>query len=629
MTSSESEERAPTRKRPRTGNTNDDGVDGRGKKARGRPRVHPQDATAADRRRTQIRLAQRAYRQRKETTISSLKSQSSQLLTIIEQMNRNFLQLNKNVVKSGLLQLNSTLAQEFKVVTETFGSLMESANETQDIGEDEHAEHGESIGNEERPPDHPPTDMEVHNIVWGYSMIDQNSSSVPEPRDVEMETQPDNYFNQTGSAFGQSSMNNSLVHRRQFTVSDLLDQSRASNIATSQVDQHQPLPFGLVEILNDRQAPFAPTDPHVFAINMPTPEVTPPVTRLSSPPLSLFPPITRALTPVKTYSFNEPTFARRLTRAVLETGLRLLMHADIRPAALSHVFKLSLPYFTPDQLIVRFQKMLARNIYEDLENSDTPFIRLGGAGTHYPRRDAAGNIVLLRNSWTVRQIGPLERRMARIQNLEDGQYQDLEGVDLSGYAGEWFDANDVEGYLEEKFAFKLDPRSSLAACLIEEPEVFSMTQSAFRPPSISHSTSTDSSEVVTPPPTTLDGQLDVVPFGLDISMNTASTMKFPSDFPKANGYDMCYNQTLELDLAPDFNYGFMDTSNMDLGLDVIGESFDSRVVPRQKKKKKSAWVDVSRLVDEIVKHSVCLGRAPGFRKKDVDMAVQKALVAAS
>ena len=32
---------------------------------------------------------------------------------------------------------------------------------------------------------------------------------------------------------------------------------------------------------------------------------------------------------------------------------------------------------------------------------------------------------------------------------------------------------------------------------------------------------------------------------------------------------------------------------------------------------------------ELIKHGVCLGRAPGFRRKDVDMAVQKALVSTS
>src|SRR3984885_10670025 len=58
------------KKRPRRSPKSDEDDS---KKQRGRPRLDTQDETAADRRRTQIRLAQRAYRHRKETTISALK----------------------------------------------------------------------------------------------------------------------------------------------------------------------------------------------------------------------------------------------------------------------------------------------------------------------------------------------------------------------------------------------------------------------------------------------------------------------------------------------------------------------------------------------------------------------------
>lgn len=49
MTSSESEEQLPTRKRTRTSQSTEDGASTPGgKKARGRPRVDTHDATAAD-----------------------------------------------------------------------------------------------------------------------------------------------------------------------------------------------------------------------------------------------------------------------------------------------------------------------------------------------------------------------------------------------------------------------------------------------------------------------------------------------------------------------------------------------------------------------------------------------------
>jgi hypothetical protein len=187
MTSSESDEQPPSRKRSRTSNTVEDGA----KKARGRPRVDTQDATAADvsglvlrlcctaakdcscidcvrddpcksscccrllllfpsseggrltttqRRRTQIRLAQRAYRQRKETTISSLVDQSTHLHSIIEQMHKTLMSFNESALKSGLGQFSPALAKELQHATETSTSLAKAASESK--GSDD--EQGES-----------------------------------------------------------------------------------------------------------------------------------------------------------------------------------------------------------------------------------------------------------------------------------------------------------------------------------------------------------------------------------------------------------------------------------------------------------------------------------------------------
>jgi hypothetical protein len=98
--------------------------------------------TLPQRRRTQIRLAQRAYRQRKETTISSLTNQSTQLHSIIEQMNKTFVRLHDSTLKSGLLQLNPSLARELKHATETFTTLAKAANEIE-AGDDENGEGAE------------------------------------------------------------------------------------------------------------------------------------------------------------------------------------------------------------------------------------------------------------------------------------------------------------------------------------------------------------------------------------------------------------------------------------------------------------------------------------------------------
>ncbi|KAF2493797.1 hypothetical protein BU16DRAFT_422582, partial [Lophium mytilinum] len=125
MTSSESEERsATTRKRSRTSPGSEDAA---AKKSRGRPRVDTQDETAADRRRTQIRLAQRAYRQRKETTISSLKRQVTELQNAVEEMNRSFVQFNDSAISSGVLSLRPELGRDLKSTMETFIKIARAA----------------------------------------------------------------------------------------------------------------------------------------------------------------------------------------------------------------------------------------------------------------------------------------------------------------------------------------------------------------------------------------------------------------------------------------------------------------------------------------------------------------------
>jgi hypothetical protein len=241
--------------------------------------------------------------------------------------------------------------------------------------------------------------------------------------------------------------------------------------------------------------PYTPLNPDIFPVLIPTPEVTPPVTRLPTPPTLLPSLSNKTIAPIFTYSHDETTFARRLTRAAIETGFHILSSANTRPSALNYVFKLSLPYLTLDQLRERFKMMLSRSVNEDLDFWETPFIHLGGAGTHYPRKDANGNLLPRKNNWTVRQIGPLEKKVVRVENVVDGRWEDLSEMDLRGFEGEWFDAYDVQGYLEERWGCKLDPKSSFAECLVEDEDEEEVGGgSSEGSPSLTRSSSGDSTE---------------------------------------------------------------------------------------------------------------------------------------
>lgn len=310
---------------------------------------------------------------------------------------------------------------------------------------------------------------ETLEIGWGYSAVPDRMEKSTQP--IPIETQPENYFQNMQGAFAHT-QNSSLVPRRHYTIGEVWDQSRNSaslyQPTSTTTRSPDPLPFGLVDIPNQHGS-YSP-NPQIFSVNIPTPDVTPPVTRLPTPPLQLPSLTNKTVTPAFTYSYDETTFARRLTRAALEAGFQILSAANVRPSALNYVFMLSLPYLSLEQLRTRFKIMLSRSVDEDLDFWEAPFIHLGGAGTHYPRKDANGTVVPKKNNWTVRQIGPLEKRMVRVENVMDGSSDYLHDMDLSRFEGEWFDSHDVQGYLEERWACRFNPRSSFAECLVDEDE---------------------------------------------------------------------------------------------------------------------------------------------------------------
>ncbi|KAL9620472.1 MAG: hypothetical protein Q9160_005057 [Pyrenula sp. 1 TL-2023] len=123
-----------TRKRRKKQAKNDE--DETIKKHRGRPRLDTQDETAAERRRTQIRLAQRAYRLRKETTIGALKKRIAQLEGTIEQLNKSFVLFSDNAMQSGALNDNPELAQQLSATTRQFLHLARKTSPESDQEED-------------------------------------------------------------------------------------------------------------------------------------------------------------------------------------------------------------------------------------------------------------------------------------------------------------------------------------------------------------------------------------------------------------------------------------------------------------------------------------------------------------
>lgn len=531
-------------------------------------------------------------------------------------MNRTFLRFKDSIVESGVLRLKPELARELMQATETFTNCVTSANErTLDSDEEELREVAPTRKSPEATASAAKTQAQPSQTVTppetGQSWVfAETSPAVVQPQPDAAASQSESYLtNISSSTYDLPDPGNqsSLVRRWQVTVGEVLDQSKSVSAPQQpqvtgdrsqqrQQQQHQPLPFGLVDLPSREQSPFVP--PYIFPVGVPAMGAELPPTPRSFSTRTLHPPgtslSTKALSPNYTYSFEEVTFARRLTRATLESGFLLLCNSDVHPAVLNYIFKLSLPYLTLAEIRTRFKEILARGVTEDLDWYATPFLHLGGAGTHYQRRDAQGTPIPLKNTWTIRQIGPLGKRMIRMESVADGQIQDLEGIDLVGFEGEWFDAYDVQGYLEEQWRCRIDPKSSFAECLVEDEDATTLDNET-EPPGLSRGSTAGTSND-SPPSVPHTYNPFERSYGLDMPFNNAPTPNLLTVPSRPNTIDLSFDQTLGLDLAPGFGLGFAGNNGYStLGLNMMGEAEQLPVI--KQKPKKVAWVDVSKLID--------------------------------
>jgi hypothetical protein len=557
-------------------------------------------------------------------------------------MNTHFLRFNESALRSGLFQLNPILGRELKHVTETFATLAKSASEQTSHNEEEDAGaettldppaelydavKSAQVSREDRHPQPAPQDT---NVGWGYTASLDNSPPPRNTTDVRNQPlRPKTLFSDSLEPSDQLSLvrcRYNVFGHSSTSVGQIMDPARTPSKDNSQ--STEALPFGFLDFTHRPFSPAMDNNPQIYNVNIPSPMLNSHTDRPPSPLLPISSLTTKTLKSVWTYSHDEVTFARRLTRASLETGFHLLSGANLRPAALNYVFRLSLPYLGLDELRDRFKMLLSRSTEEELDTWDTPFIHLGGAGTHYPRRDKHGNVIPVPNSWTVRNIGPPSDKLVRAESSVEPSRNHNLNIDLTGFEGEWFDAHDVQGYLEEEKGCHIDPKDSFAEVYIEvEDEELETTVASFlfgkkldldfsdivRPgdanPGLSSGSSSEPSSSNKSTPSDSAGDMDAIfggqsdaPFGLDMGMS--SNMN-DFDFGKFDHASL-YDQPLGLDLAPGYDnpmnttmagfstsaYG--DVSNM--GLDLMGGEVED--LPAVKAKpKKAAWIDVSKFID--------------------------------
>ncbi|KAK7510332.1 uncharacterized protein IWZ02DRAFT_35836 [Phyllosticta citriasiana] len=664
-------EQPATKKRTRNVATAGDASASKSKKQRGRPKVDTQDETAADRRRTQIRLAQRAYRQRKEMTINSLQHQVEHLQSVIDGMHNSFLHFNDQVRASDIASLRPDLASDLQQTREALNQLVQTAKVVgEDHGDSDDADNPASC--QDRPRQEPPRQ---ERVVANLSSRSYEEMIPPQQNRIgERTAQQQASYQQMGMGY--------------LLADDTLDMEIAQNIGSSSnedvlapstlalrsavgatASDSPPIPFLPASLFPGGSALQASgsrgscstsesprrsvaSDSHGYGINPPSPQFN------FSPSLATSPEIQLPYT----YSFQETTFARRLQRACLERGFHLLSTSQLRPGAFQRVFRICRHYATRDEIQRQFRALLQQSVLEPIEFLNSPFIHLGGAGTHYPQRDGNGNIIPRKTDWNVRRIGPWATR-DEMDQIRAGLHPQISWSreleeDLRQYDGEWLDSHDVEGYLEE-LGIRIDAQASFAEAAVKTldalakgqlrgmggtvhpdsevaaldesldpcaPNHLSARQAQTSPQVVPSSertttTSTDSASLTRsdrspsggPPSTPSTQPLDDYPMGFTgAAISPESRTNKTSPDPWGQLYDFDFSWVGGEPFGPNGH------TTASASVEVVGQWRERRTVT----------IDVQRFINGLIKRSVCIGRGPGFRRGDVNYALRASVIEA-
>lgn len=371
---------------------------------RGRPRLEARSQTQGERRRTQIRLAQRAYRQRKETTITELNHRVADLERTISEMNQIVAGFRETATASGLHEIEPRLAQSLQAVTLRFNDIASrtapsqakralaqgpnlsartyGAAETQDIIV---AANATESGTDENAPRERRTERPIAS-PWGYVF---------------------------GTEQGQDGKGG---------------ESYDTNTSSApHDDENKPLSDNL-----------SASDESCSLVLLSTKRMASPVT----------------------YSFRESTFARRLLRAAYERAYRVLMDPIRNGKTIQEMCRYTFCFNNFENIRRWVADAVARTDRESLELWPVTSPHLGGAGLHYPRTslDADGGAT---PSVCADKALTLPRRSLTPQTpLPDWMTVD-QIIKHTGFQGEWFDPNDVEHYLKSKGVI-VDANSSWA-----------------------------------------------------------------------------------------------------------------------------------------------------------------------
>ncbi|KAF6524102.1 hypothetical protein HZS61_012601 [Fusarium oxysporum f. sp. conglutinans] len=410
-------ESLPTRKRSKASEENDE--ERSKKRSRGRPRLDTRDETAQDRRRTQIRLAQRAYRNRKDTAITTLEDKVKDLEDANENMSKEFMNFFDFVLSQGMLEGAPEVARRLNDTTRKFLSLTRKS-----------ADDSNRDGVEDTPAPAQAQEQVVSQPPGRHPSGSDSSTS--------------------GSGSGEFMLQNPPGFNTSQEKS-LSTPQRPDATIRQQATPPLNLPYEIITMPTTDNASFPVYDTQTTVSFDQNPFLQSPFPNVHSP---------------STYAPQERSFGRRLQRATLEAGLRLASMANPPPHRYAEVFGFCLLFEPRESIIRRISSTLARVSHESMFVWRYPFTNLGGAGTFFPNNGEAGgstatgangNAIPLGNQGLAQHMKPQEMTGFSMGPFDpDVETTKGDRIDArmrmmyKGFEGDFFDADEVETYLRQR-----------------------------------------------------------------------------------------------------------------------------------------------------------------------------------
>ncbi|UZP38331.1 hypothetical protein NXS19_006147 [Fusarium pseudograminearum] len=518
----------------------EDGGDAAPAPRRGRRPVEtPAMGSVSNRRRMQNRMAQRAYRQRKESAIDVLKKKVEELEKVKEDIGNEFLSFTSVILEKEGVGNCPDIVEHIKKSTI---NILTSTREVDEISETE---------------DH---DMD------------------PVPSTSEAPAGPSTAYTLTADQ----------VNSLGFPMVDYVPELEFDNMFDHNIDAQPTTQYHDYNLstpsMHDKGSYFQPSIYQTPGYNIsPLPGATYD-TSLSCP---------------RSYSSHEATFGRRYHRATQEAAFLLASMKHSPPTWYQKVFGFCLHFETRDEITQRIGDCLRKSREATLNNWKFPFTNVGGAGLFYPNQGYDGSELPIGNrslsNETFRpselsgfSMGPFGPTIEQVRDLRLSPQ--LRIIDPN-YDGDFFDADEIEislrGYGVTIPASKDYVTAYIDMAMFERAEAREARETS----------GSESEDPVTPP---------------DVSTDTGNHFEDASV--------SCDNEAAPLHCP----VGLMGMATGEMPPYPKSQPQEQWKTPIRRETR--VKVDVERLIMCLTNFTVCLGRTPAVRPKDIRMALKMSLI---